>query len=58
MSPTASDRSCAEEINDAIRAFLADREGHPLTPAERRQYEILRDRWLEAVRRCHDGTGP
>ncbi|WP_171161901.1 hypothetical protein [Streptomyces sp. I05A-00742] len=41
----------AEEINRAIRAFLSDRDGRPLTPAERRQYEQLRARWLEAVRR-------
>ncbi|MBH1937419.1 hypothetical protein I5Q34_24650 [Streptomyces sp. AV19] len=58
MSPTASDRSRPEEINDAIRAFLTDRDGHPLTPAERRQYEVLRARWLEAVRRRHGRAGP
>ncbi|MGK5640672.1 hypothetical protein ACSNOK_20505 [Streptomyces sp. URMC 126] len=47
----ASDPPCsAEEINRAIRAFLADRD-RPLTPAERRVYEELRARWLRAVRR-------
>ncbi|MFI0741386.1 hypothetical protein ACH4PU_25400 [Streptomyces sp. NPDC021100] len=49
--PAASEPTCpAEEINRAIRAFLADRE-RPLTPAERRVYEELRARWVDAIRR-------
>ncbi|KAB7849175.1 hypothetical protein [Streptomyces mobaraensis] len=49
--PAASEPSCpAEEINRAIRAFLADRD-RPLTTAERRVYEELRARWVDAIRR-------
>ncbi|MGI5337819.1 hypothetical protein ACQEVS_10660 [Streptomyces sp. CA-181903] len=49
--PAASEPPCpAEEINRAIRAFLADRD-RPLTPAERRVYEELRARWVDAIRR-------
>ncbi|WP_198535502.1 hypothetical protein [Streptomyces caatingaensis] len=51
MPPPPSAQSRPEEINEAIRAFLTDRDGRPLTLAERRQYEILRSQWLDAVRR-------
>ncbi|QLE70871.1 hypothetical protein FGW37_03975 [Streptomyces rectiverticillatus] len=39
-----------EEINDAIRAFLAERRGRMLHGEERRAYERLRAEWLAAVR--------
>ncbi|MEU8548066.1 hypothetical protein [Streptomyces roseoverticillatus] len=39
-----------EEINDAIRAFLAERRGRMLNGEERRAYERLRAEWLMAVR--------
>ncbi|CAM5281588.1 hypothetical protein ACSNOH_01965 [Streptomyces sp. URMC 127] len=39
-----------EEINDAIRAFLAARRGRMLNGEERRAYERLRAEWLVAVR--------
>ncbi|MFF7725071.1 hypothetical protein [Streptomyces sp. NPDC008001] len=39
-----------EEINDAIRAFLAERRGRMLNGEERRAYERLRAEWLAAVR--------
>ncbi|MGI5340427.1 hypothetical protein ACQEVS_25045 [Streptomyces sp. CA-181903] len=59
MSADPADGPCpAEEINRAIRAFLTDRDGRPLTPAERRQYEQLRARWLEAVRRRRGCAAP
>ncbi|GAA0459440.1 hypothetical protein ACFQ2B_22595 [Streptomyces stramineus] len=41
-----------EEINDAIRSFLADRRGRGLTGAERRVYERLRTEWFAAPRRA------
>ncbi|MBC2874040.1 MULTISPECIES: hypothetical protein [Streptomyces] len=50
MAAAPSPSCPAEEINRAIRAFLADRE-RPLTPAERRVYEELRARWVDAIRR-------
>ncbi|WP_171161911.1 hypothetical protein [Streptomyces sp. I05A-00742] len=51
MFPTrTAGPACPEEINDAIRSFLAERSSRALTGAERQEYARLRTEWLAATR--------
>jgi hypothetical protein len=40
----------ADEINDAIRAYLRPRSGRPLFADEAAQYALLRDQWCTTSR--------
>ncbi|WP_052862993.1 hypothetical protein [Streptomyces niger] len=40
----------AAQANEAIRAFMRRREGRPLWPDERAEYEKLLEAWVIAIR--------
>ncbi|MEV4227226.1 hypothetical protein AB0J81_08980 [Streptomyces bobili] len=54
-SPCGTVRSAAA-VNQAIRAVVLRAQGRPWTHAERALYGLLRDEWVEALRREEMGV--